>query len=274
MKLSAHISLLDLLARQGALDLGVQSPTPLPSDGVSLLTYWDGGNPVTLVNGKLAAEAYIDDINASTMKEYMVMRDTGTSTYAIYPNHSPRTPGANPADATVSGASSPFTSVSGFLAGVRSNLGLGSTEEATYARASARRFRVTNVSALAGSLTEETPASKKLTKLEGKDAQNNDVVGWVYVEKATLVGGDIIQYQIHQLVPASMILPPTGTVTLKAFTNSSDWNLVDWITESAAVGMQYCRGVCWVSIVATTSALQSASVPNGPGTPSGVEDWD
>lgn len=269
----SHPSILNILAQLGALDLGAHEPRILPGDGTSLIPCWDGGNPAILVDGKLAGEAFVVDTNVSTMAEHALLRDTSTSTRARYPDSAPRLPNANAPDAVAAAASQPFNSLSAFKAGVRDHLSLASTENATYARAAARRFRVTNVSALAGSLSEATPASKKITKLVGVDGEDNPVEGWVYVEKAVTQGGDLLECQVHQLTPAGMVLAPSGTVTLEGFTNSNDWDLPAFISANAAVGMKYCRARCWISPVATTAELESAGSPSGPSTPSGVENW-
>lgn len=266
-------SSLRIAALLGDLSFDARPRRPLKGDGDSFIPAFDGGTTELKVDDLLAGLAYVE-LSGDVGTEDLLMRDAPTTGYARYDDQAPRTPTSGADDIETASASSGFTSRSNFQSGARSALGLSGSDGATYARARIRRFEVTSPSALASSLSERTPVSRKITKLLGQDGQGNPLTGWVYVETAVTVGQSIAERQIHQLVPAGMLLAPGGGTTLVAYDNSqTNWDLAGLIGAQAQSGMQYTRCVVWASLVYSVQDMQNAGLPGAPAVPDGVEGW-
>ncbi|MCK6520999.1 serine/threonine protein kinase [Myxococcota bacterium] len=235
---------------------------------------YDAGGVDVWEDGDAAGVSYVTAHSASSTTEDSLLRDTTGAGATVYPGHAPRVPSSSAPSAVVEATTGGFTDRDNFLDGARGHLGLGSNESCTYARAKVKRYKVTDVSALAGAVSEVSPASKKITRLVGVNGANQMREGWVYVETSTTSNGETVRV-LHQIYPADLILPPSGVLTLEGYNNStSDWDLAGLITAKATVNGRYdvCR--CTLSVVSSQAALDSASAPSDPATPSaGVTAW-
>ncbi|MBK9367566.1 MAG: hypothetical protein IPN01_14810 [Deltaproteobacteria bacterium] len=265
-------SILHTAARRGAFDLSAAPAPRLIAVRDTFTPSTDAGTAEYKVGGDLAGLGHVDEQAPHTLHERLLLRDTSGSGYGSYPPQSPRLPGANPANVAVSERSAHYSDGDDFIDNVRSDLGLGSTDSATYARAVVRRFEVVDVTDLKNDLTETTPKSLAITRLVGTDSGENTVYGWVYTEKETVQGNKAIK-QIHQFVPPTMLLPPNATMTLEDFDNTGDWDLMDLIEEKVQEGWQYSRCLCWYEAVDSQQELEAAGMPAAPATPNGVVNW-
>ena len=265
-------SILHTAARRGAFDLSAAPAPRLIAVRDTFTPSTDAGTAEYKVGGDLAGLGHVDEQAPHTLHERLLLRDTAGSGYGSYPPQSPRLPGASPADVAVSERSAQYSDGDDFIDNVRSDLGLGSTDSATYARAVVRRFEVVDVTDLKNDLTETTPKSLAITRLVGTDSGENTVYGWVYTEKETVQGNKAIK-QIHQFVPPTMLLPPNATMTLEDFDNTGDWDLMDLIEEKVQEGWQYSRCLCWYEAVDSQQELEAAGMPAAPATPDGVVNW-
>lgn len=268
-------SILELLSLINPFELGMNPESRvLASNGTSYLPSYSPGTTEIILGDAIAAVAQVTAGSGGTSTEDVVMRDApGSTGFAAYPPVAPRPPGLAPGGAFAHASASPFPSREAYRAGVLTAIGLAPGETATYARASIRRFRVVDPAALAASLTEAAPPSKRLTRMTGVDAQGAPQVGWVYVETATTRGMDTTVRQVHQLTPMGLLLPPDGAVQLSGQYNPSAWDLRAWILANAPVGTLYARCLGWYSIIGTQADVNLAGTPPLPDLPAGVEPW-
>ena len=240
-------------------------PTFNPSYDSGGVDVWQGSD--------MSGVTYTTEHSASSTTEDSLLRDTSGTGFAVYPGHAPRAPSSSAPSTVAEATSGSFTDRDDFLANARSHLSLGSSETCTYARAKIKRYKVTNVSSLAGAVSEVSPASKKISRMVGVNGASQMREGWVYVETSATVDGETVRI-VHQIYPGDLILPPDGEVTLEAYSNPNDWDLAGLITAKATVNGRYdvCR--CTISTVSSQGALDSASDPSDPATPSaGVTAW-
>ncbi|MCB9761186.1 MAG: hypothetical protein H6739_15200 [Alphaproteobacteria bacterium] len=263
---------LNIALQVGALELGADPEPAWTSTGDGFTPATDAGTAEYKVGSQLAAIGHTDAPSSHTLYEHLMLVDTPATGYAVYPAQAPRLPGASPSDVDVVERGTQYANASAFIANVRGDLGLGSTDSATYARAAVRRFEVDDVSDLANDLSEVSPASLAISKLVGKDAEDNVVIGWVYTETATTVGSKAVK-QVHQFIPPQLLLPPNEGLVIKDFDNTSSWDLQDLVNEKVQVGWQYSRCLCWYEEIDSQGELASAGMPSAPATPDGVSDW-
>lgn len=234
---------------------------------------FDAGGVDVTGGGDLAGVGFVTAHSASLSTEDSLLRDGSGGGFTIYPGHAPRVPSSGASSVVAEATSGSFSDREDFLANARSHLGLGPTESCTYARAKVKRYKVTDVTALANAVSEVNPASQKITKMVGVNGANQAREGWVYVETSATVSGETVRV-VHQIYPGDLILPPDGAVTLEAYSNPNGWDLAALISAKATVNGRYdvCR--CTISVVSSQTALDGASDPSDPATPSaGVTAW-
>ena len=128
---------------------------------------YDTGGVDVWQGGDVSGVSYTTAHSASSTTEDSLLRDTSGTGFAVYPGHAPRVPSSSAPSTVAEATTGSFADRDDFLANARSHLGLGSSETCTYARAKIKRYKVTNVSSLAGAVSEVSPASKKISRMVG-----------------------------------------------------------------------------------------------------------
>lgn len=258
---------------KGAFSFAPEDRRILPSGESFFIPSFDAGTPICLRGGDTCALGYVKSVSSSHYEEHLLLRDSSATGFNSFPNVAPRAASGGPS-VTVDAYSTTYTSVTNFKSNVRSHLGLGSTESATYVRANIYRYEITDVGDLAASLSEVTTASKRVVRLVGVNSSSQQRIGWVYIETATTVVAGTAQRFIHQIIPADMLIGVGDGVTIEDYDNSStNWDVQDLITSNASAGWQYSRCKTWYTAVASQTDLDNAGLPGTPDTPDGVTDW-
>lgn len=271
--LIGSVSSLGIAYIKGAFDFAAKTPHYGAGDGHTFIPSLDAGSPVYFSGSDTAALGYVYAVSSSHTEEHMLLRDTSETGFAVYPNVAPRAASGG-TDVSIDAAGTAYTSTSNFKSNVRSDLSLDSTEAATYARANILRFEVTDVGDLASSLSEVTPASKRVVRLVGVNSSSAERIGWLYIETATTVVSGTAQRFLHQFIPADMLIGPGDGVTIEDYDNSStQYDLPGLISAKVSTGWQYSRCKTWYTSVASQTALDNAALPGTPDTPDGVTAW-
>jgi len=233
----------------------------------SFIPAFSAGSTNIKSGGVTAGIAYVEDSTDALATEDQLLLE------AVYPPPLAPRAGAGSGSATTAAHATTFTNRANFLSNAWSTLGKPEPTSMRFARARIHRYRVTNVTTLASSLSEVTPAAKKITHLTGEDSNGNAVEAWVYVEKSQVIAGKL-QRIIHQIGSPCLLLPPNGPVDIAKAASSGSKTLSQFITTYGTVGSLYVRGVCWISGISNNTQLQAnSSLPPAGSSPNGVNDW-
>lgn len=216
---------------------------------------YSGGPAAIMMGNDLVGLNYTAASTASTTEDQLLRR---RSSGASYPKLAPLT-GDGPRDGVaVVPTNVSFSSRAAFLDDAWDELGPCEGDTVYHVRANARRYTVTNVSALATALAG-AQSSEWVDKLVERNSSNQVVnVGWVYVEVFAYDG--TIHRRVHQLTPSGMTLPPsTNLLTLEP---GPDMSLSELITEHVSTGWKYAVANIEASVV--SGGPLTASPPAAP----------
>lgn len=164
--------------------------------------------------------------------------------------------------ATAERRSSGFTSRTDFLSNAWEALNPGGGAAVYQVRSCARRYSVTNVSSLAGALSETSPYSYWLDKIVGENGQSQARTGWVYVEFVSNANG-VYERIVHQFTPSDLIMVSDTVDVSFEDPDEDDLDLVEMVNDRVQTGWIYAASRCLTIQVEDEGDLVS-TIPDAP----------
>lgn len=207
--------------------------------GARLLVYnprFDPG-PINLKKGStLVGVCHVETMGSGLTSEDMLFIEYGSD--ATVDAHGRTTPTTSRVGMVAERRSSAFSDRSDFLANAWEALNPGENDKVFQVRSCARRYSVTNVSSLAGALSETSPYSYWLDKIVGVNAQDQERIGWVYVEFVSNTNG-VRERIVHQFTPSDLIMVSSTADVSFQDPNEDDLDLVELVNDRVQTGWIY-----------------------------------